>query len=389
MTPNPDVIIIGAGVIGLSAAWRLAKRGLRVSVLEQAGDIPGASSTSLGVLAPPSPLGDTPFHALHRASLASFPHFAEELREDSGIDIAYKRTGSLEVIPSEDQFCQAKKEVELVLSRSLEFAGEPVLSLLSPKEACELEHRVFVPDFGALYCPVAAQLSVDKTLAALCAACERAGVKLLFGSRVTSLLYKNTRICGVQCECEHLSSAKVLVAAGAWTSELSPELDLYAHMEPVRGQAILVHGSHDLAHSIVKWKKRYIVPQGEGLFALGSTTERDKGFDVSPTVDGISQILSTTQEVLPCLSQCSVQKVWAGLRPAGQDSKPNIGAVPSIDGLFVATGHYKIGFGFTPITASSITEMICDGHSTHDLSTLAPRDAKKGKKKRGCHGDPA
>jgi glycine oxidase len=152
-------------------------------------------------------------------------------------------------------------------------------------------------------------------------------------------------------------------------------------MEPVRGQAILTRPESQLVSSVVKWKQRYLVPREDGTVALGSTTEKKSGFNINTTVEGIRDILSTTSEAVPQIASAPIEKTWAGLRPVGRDSKPHIGQVPDIEGLFVATGHYKIGFGYLPFTADVISKQVNNIELDFDPSQIAPRRAEPARKR--------
>jgi glycine oxidase len=389
MEGTSEIIVIGGGVTGLSCAWRLAQKGVRVTVLEQHGPIPGASTASLGVLAYPTPLKQSPFLSLHRTSLGLFPQFAQELEEKSGISIGYSRCSSLEIIPTEPQYEQAEKEVKVVNAQRLKVNGEPAMELLTPRESKQVEREVMTTQFGALYSRLTAQVAVEKLLQALRVAGTAAGVIFRDNCQATGINVSRERVKGVACENETLSCEKVLIAAGAWTPQLSPLLKKNAYVEPVRGQAILVQTDRPLAHAVIKWNQKYVVPLSDNIVALGSTTEKESGFDIGTTLEGINQILTLTMQALPSLASCNIIKLWAGLRPAALDSKPHIGAVPGAEGLFVAAGHYKTGFAFAPLTSEAVADLMTSDSCEFDLDAVAPRltdVAAKKKRKDGQSG---
>lgn len=380
---SPDIIVIGGGVIGLTCAWRLALRGAKVLVLERDEPSSGASAASLGVLAPPSPLGETAFHLLHRRSLSMFTIFVRELEEAGGERVNYTRLGSLEILPTETQYAQAIKEVKRSLELRMSEGSAPAYQLLSPQEAQEFEPQAKVSPYGALLCRTSACVSVEAVMSALRTSCTRAGVQVRYGSAVVKILLEPSGLCaGVSLGTEELFAAKVLAAAGAWTGGLSPELKLYADIRPVRGQACLVRGEPRLVRRIIKWDKRYVVPSGEGAFTLGSTTEKESGFDASATVGGIEGIFRSAIEAVPKIAESRIERIWAGLRPAAPDSKPHLGAVPGVEGLFVAAGHYKIGFGLAPLTGEAMADLLLNEKTEFDLSSLAPRTAEEAKKRK-------
>lgn len=379
---SPDVIVIGGGIIGLSCALELANRGLKITVFEKDGPISGASNLSLGVLCPPSPLNHRPFQTLHRKSLALFGNYTRSIEEASGIKNGFYRCGSLEVLPSEAQYNHALEEMKYI--NALPEPRDPFFEyhLLTQAEAKEREPEANIKEFGALYCPISAWVDVDKLMEGLKKACQRAGVTLEWGVDITKLTYDGQKVTGVEFEQGTLRADKVLVACGAWSSQFTCPAGIYTNIHPVRGQAILVRCEKPLVNHIVKWRRRYVIPYGPNHVALGSTTEKKSGYDISVTTDGLHSILDTTMAVVPGLKGCAIERTWAGLRPAGKDSRPHMGQIPGIEGLYAAAGHYKIGICFAPMSAKIIADLIVEGSSEDLLESIKPRIAAPPKKKK-------
>ncbi len=378
-----DIIIIGGGLIGLSCAWRLSKKGVKVTVLEKDFCGAGASSYSLGVLAYPSPLRVTNFHKVHRISLGMTENFYKEIQEESKIDVGYWRLGTLEIIGGESQFKQAKEEVDFTQSDACD-SDTPRLEIISPTDLQKTEPNILLTDFGAIYAKASARISVDKTIEALKQACILNGVNVIEGTCVSKVLIKNNKTLGVITQnCETLYSDNVLISSGAWSGTLGDEAEYFAHMEGIRGQALEVSSDKLLAHHIIKYNKGYIIPSLSNTYGLGSTTEKDVGFDNSATVDGFIEILTRAKETLPKICEAKIKRFWAGLRPAGRDRKPHIGKVPNIDGFFIAAGHYKIGFGYAPITSLIIQKEVLGEEIDLPISELVPRDAEPLNKHKG------
>ncbi len=380
---NNDIIIVGGGLIGLSCAWRLAKKNVKVTLLEKDFCGSGASSYSLGVLAYPSPLRATNFHKIHRISLGMTENFYREIQEESKIDVGYWRLGTLEIIGGESQFKQAKEEVDFTQSDVCD-NDTPKLEIISPSELQKIEPNILITEFGAIYAKASARISVDKTIEALKQACILNGVNILENTCVSNVLIKDNRALGVITQKgETLYSDNVLISSGAWSGMLGDKAEYFAHMEGIRGQALEVSSSELLAHHIIKYNKGYIIPSLSNTYGLGSTTEKDVGLDNSATVEGFIEILTRAKETLPKISEAKIKRFWAGLRPAGRDRKPHIGKVPNIDGFFIATGHYKIGFGYAPITSLIIQQEILGEEVLLPISELTPRDAEPLNKHKG------
>ena len=386
MGSSPDIIVIGGGVIGLSCAWRLSQQGAKVLILEQDGPIPGASQSSLGVLAYPTPLRQSPFLSLHRRSLDLFPHFTQELEQASNISIEYTHCGSLEILPTESQHEQAEKEVKVINAQRLKVNGEPAMELLSTRQAKQFERETISTEYGALLSRMTARITVEKLLLALRTACIKLGVEIKNGCHVSAICISRDRVRGISCGEVSMPCEKVLAATGVWTSQLHPLFKKYAHIQPVRGQAIMVQTERPLIRSIVKWNQKYIVPLTEHLYALGSTTEKESGFSTNNTPEGIQQILTATTQAVPALSGAGISKFWAALRPAALDSKPIVGKMPDVEGLFVASGHYKTGFGFAPLTSQAVAELMTSGESEFELACLLPRLTEPLGKKKNKNG---
>ncbi len=382
MFKQVDIIIIGAGIMGLACAWKLASLGLKVKVVEKGLNASGASPASLGVVAYPSPMSQNIFNILHRHSLRMLPAFVEELEEASGINIGFKYNGSLELLPSETQLNHAKREIEFLNSGDFPDPNTPPISLVTQADALKIEPNTSVSEFGAIHAPHTGSLSVDNTIQALKRACYNCNVQIEYDCCVKNLLIKSNRVQGLLTNNNNYKCSKVLAATGVWTSTLDPNLDEFAHMEPVKGQAMRIETKSPLISSIVKCKKRYLVPAPNNTIYLGSSTEKRSGFNEETTVEAIKDILNITSEAVPKIADSRICSTWAGLRPVGRDSRPHIGEVPNIEGLYVATGHYKTGFGYLPLTAEVIPQIITKMPQQVDISALTPRKAEPRKKRR-------
>lgn len=381
---NIDVLVVGGGLMGLSSAWRLAKEGLKVSIFEKDTCGKGASAYSLGVLAYPSPLRKTNFHKVHRISLGMTENFYKEIQQESGIDVEYIRIGSLEIIPGPSQYQQAKEEVDFTQSDECD-ADTPKLEIIPPEDLIKLEPNILQTEFGAVYAEKTARITVDSTISALKEACIRQGVKIYENFKIQELLIENDEAKGVISEKgEKIFANNVLVTSGAWSGTLGKESAFYAYMEGIRGQALEVESEEKLAGHIIKYNKGYIIPSLKNTYGIGSTTEKNVGYDNFATIEGITEILTRAKETLPKIADCKINRIWAGLRPAGRDRKPHIGKTDSVKNLFFACGHYKIGFGYAPITSQIIVDEILGRKILLPIDELKPRDAvplnKKNKK---------
>jgi len=358
-----DVVIIGGGVIGLAIARALALRGVRdINLFETARLGTEASFAAAGMLAPQVEAdAQDDFFTLACRSRDMYPSFAEELREETGIDIELDTTGTLYLAFTE----QDRKEID----RRYEWQSRAGLAveILTDADARELEPSI-APAFGALRFPNDVQVENRRLLTALTNSITKRGVLTVTQTTVHSLIIEGNRLTGVQTSRGRISCNTAVVAAGTWSSFIQHS---NITVEPVRGQMVCLESKPQLARHVVFSPRCYIVPRRDGRLLAGSTNER-VGFDKSVTAGGISSILQHAQEISPEISLLPVTDTWAGLRPRTPDGLPVLGPCGEIEGLFYATGHYRNGILLAPLTGELISEAIVDGVVSPLLGPFSP-----------------
>jgi glycine oxidase len=372
-----DVVIVGAGAIGLGIAWRCAQRGRSVLVVDPAPGS-GASVAAAGMLAPVTELhyGEQPLLRLGLDSAARYPSFAEQLGEDSGIDIGYRQTGAV-VAAWDGADLSALRDLhrfQTELGLAAELVSGRELRHLEPALAPGLPGGLFAPD----------DHSVDNRLlhAALCAAVGRSRRVELVPDSAVELLSDatigdsggpgtpGTRILGVRTASGiRLTGAITVLAAGAWSARLCPDLAV----RPVKGQTVRLRAEPGLlSHTVrgsVKGAPIYAVPRADGTIVVGASSE-EAGFDLRPRAGAVYELLRDAQSLVPALSESELLEVSTGLRPGSPDNAPLIGPVG--DGLVAATGHYRNGMLLTPVTADGVAALIEDGHLPAVLAPFGP-----------------
>jgi glycine oxidase len=349
-----DVVVLGAGVIGLAVGWRAAQRGLKVAVLER-GPEPSreASSVAAGMLAPISEALATelPLMRLGMASAAAYPDFVAELTEAApGTDPGYLRCGTLLAARDPDEAESLHRELEL--RRTL---GLTVNRLLG-SEARRLEPALAPTLRLALEIPDDHAIDPRKLTAALARALSNEGGELRTNTPVTALNAQGERVTGVRlADGTDVSADNVVVAAGPWASSLAGIPDgASIPVHPVKGQILRLHdpGGPGLLTRVLRMTGGYVVPRGDGRYVLGATME-ERGFDTTVTAGGAFELLRNAFELLPSVTELVIDELSAGLRPATPDNAPALGpgAVP---GLHWAVGHYRHGILLTPITAELV-----------------------------------
>lgn len=347
MAEHPDVLVLGGGVIGLSTAWFLAEAGVRVTIVDK-GDFGQQASWAGAGIIPPGNLehARTAMDQLRARSAALFPSLSRTLAEQTGIDNGYFVCGGLELLTGAD--ADASEEWRGAGIAFQEHSGEE-LHRRYPYLAPGLDRAYFLPDM--------AQLRNPRHLKALQAACTARGVSMRPHCSARSLVPNDGRIEAVETDEGRLTAGRYLIATGAWTDAVLGPLGLRPGIRPVRGQIAMLNTSGAERRPLVLCGKRYMVPRSDGRVLVGST-EEDAGFDSRTTAAAIAGLLDFAAALVPELAQAAVERCWAGLRPGSPDGKPFLGAVPGIDNLFVAAGHFRAGIQLSPATALVMKQLL-------------------------------
>ena len=352
---NAELLVLGAGVIGLSCAWRAAQQGLRVTILDPA-PASGASWVAGGMLAPVTEAwpGEEELLALGVESVGRWPAFAAELTDAAGRPAGLRTDGTVVAATGSGD----RAELDAVAAH-LARLGRPV-ERLTGRELRRLEPGLGPEVRGGLSVPD--DLAVDNRLllAALRVAGERAGVAFTT-TGAAGVLDDGARVVGVRgTDGTKWAALTVLVAAGAHSAELHPAL--HGLVRPVKGE-ILRLGLRPSAfpmprrtvRALVDGRPVYLVPRADEL-VLGAT-QTEVGFDTTVTVGGIRDLLRDAERILPGIAEYALVESAAGLRPGSPDNLPLIGRIGP-EGLLVATGHHRNGMLLAPITADAVAALL-------------------------------
>jgi glycine oxidase len=364
-----DIVVIGGGVIGLSVARALARRGVRGVVLIERARLGAESSVAAaGILAPQVEADEAgAFFDFACKSRDLYPAFADALREESATDIELDHTGTL--------YLAFTQEDEDEMRRRLEWQSRAGLAVrfVNRDEARRIEPGISPEIRCGLRFPNDTQVNNRQLLKALAVANRHLGVKLLTGCDARSIRVSHGRVEGIETSQGSVSTPVVVLAAGAWSSFIdSPDIRLpQLRIEPVRGQMLCFETHERLARHVIYSPRGYLVPRVDGRLLAGSTTEH-AGFDKSVTSSGIHAIMTSAAEIAPRLAHLPLSDSWAGLRPRAEDNLPVLGPCAEVRGLFYATGHYRNGILLAPITGELIAETIVSGVRPPLLDDFAP-----------------
>lgn len=344
---NTDFLIIGAGVIGLSIARALHKRGAkRITVVDRGTCGREASWAAAGMLAPNAETEVVDdFYRFCSASNALYPRFAEELKEETGVDIELRQTGTLEL--AFDEVSADHLNTKYILQRDARIDVESLSPLNILRFEPEISSRVI---FGLHY-PTDGHVENRKIVQALIAYARKNGIALLENTEwsdppVTPAV-KDREIFG-----------QIVLATGAW----SP------YIKPIRGQMLAFRGSKGLLNKVIYGAGAYLVPRTDGRILVGATSE-DVGFAKEVTRSAIRELTEAAIKTFPEMLNMPLIDSWSGFRPFAPDGLPVIG---EIEGKFIATGHYRNGILLAPLTAEIVADRMINGTDSEYFSHFSP-----------------
>jgi len=365
MTSSP-ILIIGAGAMGLSIGWQLARRGRETVIYERGEAGRGTTWLSAGMLAPDTELGfeEVEFYGLTRESARRWPDFAAELESASGIDVDLRTDGTL--IVADDRVAAE------ALRRRYEFMRETGLEVrwLTGAEALELEPFVAPRLAAAVHSPQDYQVDNRLLVEALKAAFLAAGGVLHEHSPVRTVKPDEIAPSIVLEDGERVAGSAIIIAAGVWSRDVEGMVDR-PPVRPVKGQMVELHmeAPFGLVH-VVRGPQAYVVPKSSGRLLVGATSE-EMGFDVRVTAGGLYRLLEGGWEIVPGIYDLPVRDMWAGLRPASRDHLPILGP-SSAPGIVMATGLFRHGILLTPIVAEEMARSVAEGAISEWLAPFSP-----------------
>ncbi|MFE9805642.1 glycine oxidase ThiO [Streptomyces sp. NPDC005548] len=371
---SSDVLVIGGGIIGLVTAWRAAQRGFTTALVDpEPGG--GAAQVAAGMLAAVTELhyGEETLLGLNLASARRYPDFVAELTEASGQDLGYRRCGTLAVALDADDRAHLR-ELHALQSRSgLESEW------LTGRECRRLEPMLAPGVRGGLRVDGDHQIDPRRLAAALVTACERAGVSVhrTWAERLTVV---RDRAAGVvTSEGTGLGAGQVVLAGGSLSGQLAgvPD-DVLPPVRPVKGQVLRLTVPQRYApflnrtvRAVVRGGHLYLVPRENGELVVGATSE-ELGWDTTVTAGGVYELLRDAHELVPGITELPLTETRAGLRPGSPDNAPLLGPT-ALDGLLLATGHFRNGVLLTPVTGDAMAHVLTTGELPDEARPFSPR----------------
>jgi glycine oxidase len=359
-----DVAIAGGGVIGGSIAFELARAGLQVSVFDRQKPGQEASWASAGIISPaPENPGMIAIVELAKRSAALYPEFVAIVEEVSGQSTGFRCKGTLEALFSHD--AKAELSTIIALHHGLGLKAEP----LRAEDARELEPALSDEVEAAVLRPDEASIDNRALTAAVFEAARHSGAEIFPTSSVKAIWREGARCRGLLLENEKVEAQWTIIAAGCFSGMIEG-VSAYAPVRPAKGQMAALRAD-ELKMERVLWSdKIYLVPRNDGRILVGATVEY-VGFDKRVTAGGIEKVLAAAIELAPGLKDARIEETWAGLRPDSADHLPILGPT-DLDGLLMATGHFRSGILLTPITARLVREWITEQKVSLDWDRFSP-----------------
>lgn len=359
-----EFLIVGGGVVGLSIARELRRRGSgEVAVLDRGRCGGEASWAAAGMLAPNSETREEgAFFRFCTASNALYPEFAAQLLEETGVDIELDRTGTL--------FLSFDENEDRVISDKQDWQRGAGIAVerLSAKDIRKLEPEVSPSVRGGLLYPNDWQVENRKLVEALRRSCELSGVAIYEGIEAAEPIREGDRVAGIQTPKGEIRAETVVVANGAWAGGLLGG----SAIRPIRGQMIsLGSGPARVLKHVIYTSRGYVVPRADGRVLAGATVE-DVGYRKEVLPEAIESLRDAALEIAPALGNFDIKEAWAGLRPFAADGLPIIGWESGCDGLFVCTGHFRNGILLAPMTGVIVADALTGAGGSEYLEAFGP-----------------
>lgn len=352
------IVIIGAGLIGLTVAYELAKRGADVRVVDASDSAASASWSGAGRLAPftDSEGGDEEEDFLATA-LGTYQIFVKELHKRTGIDPYLRIDGIIEVAHDQGTLVRLRDRAAALVARGIH------AHWFEPDEVRQLEPALGPATLGASLIEDEGQIDTRFLGSALRAACVDVGVRLEEQTGTVELEADERRVFGVRVGRNLVAGETVVNAAGPWSGELrGVPPDVRVPIVPVKGQLLTLAMPERLVTRALSVPGAYIIPRTDGTLVIGEAVA-ETGFDVSVDPAATQRLRDAAVRAMPALAELAIGETWAGLRPRSPNGRPYIGAT-ALEGYFVASGHYRNAILLAPATALAVANLI-EGKTTN------------------------
>lgn len=361
-----DTVIIGGGVIGLSAAYYLAKMGAQRVILLEKESALGAGSTSKAAGGVRMQFSTEINILLSMESIKKYETFAKDMEYET----PFFQNGYLFLLDNANDVEHFKENV--ALQKSL---GVPV-HWLTPRQAQDLLPQLFIDDLlAATYCSKDGFISTGDITAGYERQARKLKVDIRLSTPVTHILTSGSRVTGVETPHETIDAPVIINATGAWAKLIGRMVNLSIPIEPVRRHAFVTRPFPEIQDpfplTVDFGTKLYFHRESGGLLLGRSKLDEPAGFNTSVDWDFLPEVIAPALHRVPCLEKTDIAHGWAGLYEVTPDAHPIVGPTPGLEGLFHAAGFSGHGFMHAPAIGELMAELILTGKTHLDLSRLA------------------
>lgn len=360
------IIVIGAGILGASTAYHLAKFGAEVTLVDRMD--PGqATDAAAGIVCPwLSQRRNKAWYQLAKGGARYYTELIAQLEADGEKDTGYQRVGAISLHTEQNKLEQMAERARKRHEDAPEI-GE--IAILSPSETKQL----FPPlseVYGSVYVSGGARVNGRALRESLIRASIKHGVTFRKGD--ASLVMEGNKVIGMRIDDSTFFADLVIVTAGAWSKELLQPLGVEFLVKPQKAQIIhleLPETDTSRWPVVIPPQNHYILTFENGRVVVGSTHENDAGFDTRVTAGGIHEILCKALDVAPGLSACKLLETKVGFRPYTPGFLPVIGALPQFEGIYVANGLGASGLTSGPFLGRELAKHVMGRETEIDLSS--------------------
>jgi D-amino-acid dehydrogenase len=368
-----DVIVIGGGIVGASAAYHLARSGAAITLVDRA-DQGQATAAGAGIISPATSLrAPATWFPLAFRAVSYYADLLDQLAEDGEPTTGYEVVGMLTVAASPEEAARLPELLQLIDERKS--AGAPNIGDAAVVEDAQARSLfpALAPTYGAIHTSGAARVDGRLLRDALTRAAGRRGARIIHGS--AEITVDGSRATAVRVEGDELPASAVLLAGGAWSSAIADQLGLLVPVHPQRGQILhleLPQTDTTRWPIVVGLHSHYLLTFPTSRVVAGATREDTAGFDYRMTAGGVHEALSEALRVAPGLAPATLREIRIGLRPASPDGLPVLGRVPGLENVYLATGHGATGLQLGPYSGAAVASLALGAPPDLDLAPYSP-----------------
>jgi len=361
-------IVIGAGILGASTAYHLARAGVAVTLVDRADD-GRATAAGAGIVCPwGSAVEDPAYYALLAGGARYYARLVAMLAEDGESDLGYAKVGGLYVPGNGPELDAAERRAR---TRAVDAPEAGSIERVSAADARKL-FPPLRPDQPGLFISGGARVDGRRVAAAMSRAAAKHGARLVTGS--AELIMRGGRAGGVTVDGETIEADAVAVAAGAWAANVLAPSGVRLGVQPQRGQIIHLRSpGTDTARwpILMPLSSHYLLAFEDSRVVVGASRETGSGFDYRYTAAGVAEVLNAALDVAPGLASWTLHEIRIGFRPLADDLRPKLGRAPGIDNLVVGNGLGPSGLSMGPFSGAMLADLALGKAPALDLAPYA------------------